>query len=189
MIDRAAALFTKRLNDFLASEETAPEDAVVLMPPGDSSAGAAEAENRLVVFIANITQDSLTKAPRRSSVAEPVPVNLYLHLVVAANFEGRQYARGLRMLSRALQVIQAQPVLDASVMPEMADAGIVRLTMEMESIALDTISNLWGVLGGRYLPSVIFRVRTVSIDAGAVLAEPPEIRRVGAGVNAESEVA
>jgi len=174
MIDRAASLIVRALNQQLASPETAPEDAAVLMDFGDGSGQAPEAQDKIVVIVANITQDTVTRNLTRSQLPSELrqsPVSLYIHLVVAANFAPDKYARGLNALSRAIEFFQSCPVLTPHNTPGLQAAGIDRLSIEMESLGLDTVSQLWGVLGGRYLPSVVYRVRTVTIDSGAVIDE------------------
>jgi hypothetical protein len=37
------------------------------------------------------------------------------------------------------------------------------------------MSNIWGVLGGRYLPSVLYRVRMVAVGGDAVRERVPAV--------------
>ena len=62
--------------------------------------------------------------------------------------------------------------------PDMNGKGIERLSIDMESLSVDAVSQLWGVLGGRYLPSVVYRIRTVAIDSGAVIDDQSAIRGI-----------
>ena len=180
MIDVALAIIVNRLNQQLASPETAPEDAVVLMDFADSSGPAPDAQDKIVVLASNITEDTVTRGlPRPVSDAnlrKRDPVNLIIQIVVAANFEPSRYSRGLQALSRAVEFFQANPVFDRNNSPDMAGKGIERLSIEMESLSVDAVSQLWGVLGGRYLPSVVYRIRTVAIDSGAVIDDQSVIR-------------
>lgn len=180
MIDRALSIIVNRLNQHLATPETAPEDAAVLMDLADSSGPAPEAQDKIVVFITNITEDTLARSASRAPGIDmhtqmQRPLSLHIHFVVAANFEPAKYVRALNALSRAVQFFQAYPVFDRSNSPDMANSGIDRLSIEMESLGVDSVSQLWGVLGGRYLPSVVYRARTLSIDTQSVLDEVPAI--------------
>ena len=67
-------------------------------------------------------------------------------------------------------------MFDRNSSPDMEDKGIERLSIDMESLSVDGVSQLWGVLGGRYLPSVVYRIRTVAIDSGAVIDDQSIIR-------------
>jgi hypothetical protein len=90
----------------------------------------------------------------------------------------------LKILSHAIQFFQANPIFDRLNAPEM-DRAIEQLSLEIENLAADAASQLWGILGSRYLPSVQYRMRTVTIDAGALTAETLAIRTPGARAVAE----
>jgi len=179
MIDVALSIVVNRLNQHLASPETAPDDAVVLMDFADSSGPAPEAQDKVVVLVSNITEDTIARGVARPgfdvNLRRRDPVNLIIQIVVAANFEPSRYSRGLQALSRAVEFFQANPVFDRNNSPDMAGKGIERLSVEIESLGNDAVSQLWGVLGGRYLPSVVYQIRTVSIDSGAVIDEQTAI--------------
>lgn len=184
MIDRAASLISNRLNQYVAAATNAPEPDVVLMNVHDGAAPVAEAQDKLAVFVVNISQDTISrkagfKSGGASVTREQAPLNLYIHLMVAANFEPTKYSRALNTLSLAVQFFQANPIFDPRNAPEMNGSGIEKLSVEMESLDLEGMSNVWGVLGGRYLPSVLYRIRTVSIDSGAVIAVDPVISGIG----------
>ena len=65
------------------------------------------------------------------------------------------------------------------------DRSIEQLSLEIENLDTDAAAQLWGILGGRYLPSVQYRMRTVTIDAGALSHEALVIR--GADTRAAAE--
>ena len=71
---------------------------------------------------------------------------------------------------------QAHPVFDRASAPEL-DARFERLTMEIENLNTTELSNLWGILGSRYLPSVLYRLRMVTIDEGQVVDQPLRVLR------------
>ena len=40
---------------------------------------------------------------------------------------------------------------------------------------LRCMRNLWSLLGGRYLPSMLYKVRMITVDANAVIGQVPII--------------
>ena len=183
MIDSALTIIVSRLNQHLSTFVSRPDDAAVLMDFADSSGPAPDAMDKIVVFVSNITEDTVARNVSRtpgidSHTRMQQPLSLYIHFVVAANFEAVKYTQALNALSRSVQFFQAFPVFDQSNSPDMVSKGIDRLSVEMESLGIDSISQLWGTLGGRYLPSVVYRARTVSIDTHAILQEQPAIGSV-----------
>jgi hypothetical protein len=52
-------------------------------------------------------------------------------------------------------------------MPE----GIEKLIFSLYNINFEQINHLWSTLGGKYLPSVLYKMQLVIIDEDAVKAE------------------
>ena len=186
MIAAAVKQIAKELNQSLRSPK--PEIAVVCGPLRPDGAPAAEAADKLLVFLVSIERDAGgARVGRWGSelhgriAAAPPPLMLNLLVMVAANFGGSLYEDALNLLSHTLAHFQSRPVIDHSRAPDL-DAGIERLVMEVEDISLSDLSNLWGVLGGHYMPSVLYRVRMVTFDSPNLTAQLPVVRQPRAGV-------
>lgn len=157
------------LNQFLRRSSIAGEDIVVLANPVDSDGRADPlAANKVLLFLAGIERDTV---PARSSdsygFARSAPAFLNLHLMVAANFSGKSYPQALKYISRVIAFFQQNPVFDRSSSPAM-DEKIDKLILDMENMDRREVNNIWGMFGGKYMPSVSYRLRMVGIDAGAV---------------------
>jgi hypothetical protein len=94
----------------------------------------------------------------------PQPLALNLYVMLAANFNSANYAEALKFLSNAISFFQRQPVFDHQATPGM-DERIDRLVLDIENLNVQDLSSMWGMLSGKYLPSVLYRVRVVTFDA------------------------
>jgi hypothetical protein len=183
MIDRAVSLVASRLNDHLRARFGVADDLVTIGGLTDAEGKSPPGvRNRLAVFVTNITHDTMARGvPGRPAVVGgrspvgPMPVHLNVHLMLAASFDPENYLESLKILSHAVQFFQANPVFDRLNAPDM-DRSIEQLTLEIENLGTDAAAQLWGTLGGRYLPSVQYRMRTVTIDAGTLSHETLAIR-------------
>ena len=183
MIDRAVSLVAQRLNAHLRARFGIADDLVVVSSLVDAEGKApAGVRNRLVVLVTGITHDTMSRGVQGRFPAlagrvavNPVPVHLNVHLMLASSFDPENYLESLKILSHAVQYFQVHPVLDHLSAPEM-DRSVQQLTFEIENLDTDATSQLWGILGGRYMPSVLYRMRTVTIDASALTAEHLVIR-------------
>jgi hypothetical protein len=193
MIDRAVSLVAARLNAHLRARFGVSDDLVAVCGLADAEGKTpAEVRNRLAVFVIGITHDTMSRGvlgrppivAGRSPV-NPMPVHLNVHLMLASSFDPENYLESLKILSHAVQFFQVSPVFDRINAPEM-DRAIEQLSLEIENLDSQAVSQLWGVLGGRYLPSVLYRMRTVTIDAGALTAETLVIRTPDARASAEA---
>lgn len=182
MIDRAMTLVANRLNAHLKVLYGVPEDLVAVSPLTDADGKPAEtARNRLVVFISNIATDGMARAPTRGGISmsgrvrSAQPIHLDIYFMLAASFEPETYREGLKLLSSAVRYLQGHSVMTPQSHPEMPQ-GLEQLALEISNLGSDELGQLWGNLGGRYVPSVHYKMRSIMIDADAVVAVEPIIR-------------
>jgi hypothetical protein len=174
MIDEAIGVIAGQLNQSLRRVFQLDEDVVVMsnILEQDGSV-ASHAGNKLAVFLVNIEKEALAfRQPHGSvgsgrSVATRAPICLNLSLMFAANFAAAHYLEALKFISSTITFFQARPVLDHENTPDL-DERIEKLVLEIENLDTNSVSNLWGMLSGRYIPSILYKVRMIPIDAGEV---------------------
>jgi len=158
------------LNQSLRRHSLSGEDIVVLANPVEAD-GKSDgiATNKVILFLAGLERDTL---PMRSGgdnqmLSYQAPTWLNVYLMVAANFTAPSYPDSLKYLSRVIAFFQAHPVFDRHSSPAM-DEKIDKLILDMENLDRRELNNLWGMFGGKYMPSVLYRVRMLGIDANSV---------------------
>lgn len=179
MIHQSLTLVRDRLNAHFRALYAVPEDLVALSPLCDSDGKpAAEARNRLAMFLTNIARDPVTRGarvPLAAGVGMAPPLHLDIHFMLASGHDAETYGEGLKLISSALQFFQTTPMLTPTNVPEIP-SGLSQLSVEIANLNLEEVGQLWGNLGGQYVPSVMFKMRSVIIDAGAIDAVVPLIR-------------
>jgi hypothetical protein len=58
------------------------------------------------------------------------------------------------------------------------DARLEGLALNMENLSSHEMHSLWSIHGGRYMPSVLFRVRMITLQSGAVRGRDAAISQV-----------
>ena len=191
MIDAALAHIAGQLNLALRrAQGGVQEDMVVLANPVDLQGRVADnVSNKLMLFLVNIERETLAyrdssrgAGPGRDVVGS-TPAHLNLSVMCAAHFEGANYAESLKRIANAIAFFQGRPVFNHQNTPDL-DPRINKLTLEIENLDTASLSHLWGVLGGRYLPSVLYKVRMVTVDPGDVRAQPTRVAQPEVGVGA-----
>lgn len=175
MIDLAIKAIARQLNLYIHQQLDIDEDAVVLSAPFDSDGGVASNVNgKLVVFLANVNKDTMpynavnsTDSSGTSSFSTAPSLYLNLYVLIASCFEAARYEESVKLLSHAVTCFQEHPVIDKYTHPELSD-GIEKLMLDIENIEFSELSNIWSVLGGNYLPSILYKVRMVSISSNSV---------------------
>lgn len=183
MIDRAVILVVNRLNQHLRQRFSISDDIVAATNLTDADGRPApDARNRLVVFVSAIFEETSARsvqvrssgASSRAAVsAEPIYLNV--DLMFASNFDPGNYLESLKVLSQAIQFFQTTPVFDHVNAPEM-DGRLDRLGLEMVNLSTDATNQIWSMHGGRYLPSVVYRMRLIPIRGGDTTREDFLIR-------------
>ena len=188
MIAAAITRVTSELNQAMRRRFQSTEDLVVVSnlfePDGTPVVQAAD---KMAVFLVNIEREAtpqrgvgrLGGGAGRTALFQP-PVFLNLMVMFAANFSGTKYPEALKFISTTAAFFQGRPVFDHQNTPDL-DPAIERLAFEIENLSVADLGNLWGVLGGRYVPSLFMRARMVVIDGDQLVAQLPQVTDADAG--------
>ena len=136
---------------------------------------------------------------RRSALSHeykkpPLYANLYLLITANYGHEGNTHEDGLEALSRVVAFFQERPILafreysnslSADVLEKHSD---LQIEMELQSMSLEEIYHLWGVLGGKILPSVMYRARIVPIEEDRLAIEGKPIENIRTKLPASEEI-
>lgn len=138
----------------------------------DASAVEVSMANRAVISLVNIEEDRLsrhqefiTENSKFDITRRQPPVLLNLSVLFVMNLKSQDAA--LRWLSAIIRFFQYQPIFTRQTHPAL-NSGIERLTVEMQTLNFEQSNQLWSMLGGKYLPSVLYKVRQISIDENAI---------------------
>jgi hypothetical protein len=101
------------------------------------------------------------EAGRVSHLNPEIKLNLYM--LVTANFTN--YPTALEHLSAVIRFFQAKSVFTSKNSPLLPDA-ISKLMAELYTLSLEQQNHLWGALGSKYMPSVLYRLRLLAIQEG-----------------------
>lgn len=141
-------------------------------------------KDRIGVALINVEEDRILKAQLPEStlvngrhVTLQPELKLNLHLLFAGNFT--QYDQALKYLSLVLTFFQAHPVFRQDDHPAL-DPRVARLTIELQSLGYEQLNQIWAVVGGKQLPSVVYKVRVVALQDREPAAVVPPITVIDA---------
>lgn len=145
---------------------------IVLLTALTSPDGSANADtlNRLCLTLVGLEQEATLRngAPSRlqesSQGLEYIRANpavrLNLRVVLAANFS--DYTEALKFLASAIAFFQRKNVLTPQNTPAL-DAQLDKVIIELETVETQEWSYLWGMLGTKCLPAVVYKVRMLTL--------------------------
>jgi hypothetical protein len=188
MILEALSCLTDEMNDFFRLKVKTSEDKVVLSGlVGQDGSIAIQGENKIVITLINVEKEingnSASPSLAGTAAGNRSPaVNINLSVLFSAYFAGNNYAEALRFLSFTIGFFQHKNVFTSSNTPRL-DTRIDKLTFELFTATLDQINNTWAALGAKYLPSVIYKVRMLTIDESVVNGYVPVIKAISSQNN------
>lgn len=128
----------------------------------------AVAKGTIGVGLINIEEERVTRVqqPERvlvngREIVLPPELRLNLTLMFVPNMA--TYDLSLRALSHVLTFFQACPSFTVDEYPAL-DTRIGQLLVELHSIGPETLNQVWACLGAKYMPSVLYRVRLVTLQ-------------------------
>ena len=135
------------------------------------------ADNNIVISLINIEENRISRDPLnyvRNGTAilmKNPAVHLNLTLLFTSVREVGGYGLALQSIQQTIGFFQNKYVFDHTNTP-LLDAGIDKLILEMISFNMEQLQQLWSMLGGKYHPSVAYRIRMITVDSVTNTAGP-----------------
>ena len=180
MLFQAVSLLREELNHFILQQDPAASNPSVIL--GNIAFNESDDDDtlkdKLVMTIINLQEDeTLRNVPpikRQAGTGYEVlnpPLYINLYVLISANWPDA-YADGLKRLEQVLQFFQSRRIFNvkqsssfsASANLDDPDLAKLQLTVDLESLTIEQINHLWGTLGGKQLPAMLFRVRCAEIQ-------------------------
>ena len=184
MIYAALTAVTDKINMYFSNRFSFNEEKVVLsnIVTQDGSIAIQETD-KIIVTLVNLEKEKINLAAGKSSNSySNRPINLNIFILFSAYFSEQNYPEALKFLSAVVAFFQSNPVLTHENTPEL-DERIHKLSLEIENVDMQTLSHLWGVLGGKHLPSVFYKIRMVTFDDDTIDGTFSSLTGTGSNVN------
>lgn len=149
------------------------EDFVVLgnISRLDVSADASNADlqSKVVLTLVNLEEEKTLKngpyyVQQGESLMKQNPT-LYLNLYLLFSCADDDYETALTKISRVISTLQAKYVFTAETADAPFPEGIEKIILDLFSLNFEQINHLWGILGGKYIPSVLYKARLIAVQA------------------------
>jgi hypothetical protein len=176
------------LNSFANTPDASGDNVVLsniafLDGPGNRTPSV---DDKLVITLVKTEEEHALKnqpAHRRNPVSgnleyinPPVYLNLYLMLVA----NNRNYDNALLFLSRAIGYFQYHSVFNETNSALPPGSALIRFNfnMSMVSPTFEQLNHIWGILGGKQLPSVMYKLQLLEVMYEDTTLPGQEIRTV-----------
>lgn len=148
-------------------------------------------QNKVVITLINLdheTNQQYIGSQQRSSTSSFLNINPAIHfnmdLLFTAIFD--DYEEALKFLNATISFFQANNSINNKNTPELP-AGIKSLKFEIENSNYHQIHSLWSAMGAKYQPSIIYKVRHVTVQADQVATVSQSVSDVASNVSLSHE--
>ncbi|RZN84062.1 MAG: DUF4255 domain-containing protein [Winogradskyella sp.] len=169
MIDKALQFTNQTLEQFLKFKLGLDENVVVTNSIIDVTGTLSKLnQNKIVLTLINLKRETIKPFYVRqkrvvNGYSDKTPVERYnLDLLVTSNFD--HYKETLKFLNDTILFFQINPVLNSNTSSNIP-SGLLKLEFELESIDFHQMHSLWNAMGAKYQPSVIYKMRLITLDA------------------------
>jgi hypothetical protein len=189
MLIQAMELIRQNLNAFItaAIPLSNPEPVVLgniaFSTPDNPATGGVDESAQIYMSLVNIEEEATLKnldAVRQSEIRPIAYVNppVYINLFLLFSANHRDYTMAIKHIGLVMLFFQGNrsfslartPVAAAGVFASPGeDENNILLHADLVSLTFEQLNHLWGALGGKQQPFVLYKVRQVEIDANRMV--------------------
>ncbi|MDR3705687.1 MAG: DUF4255 domain-containing protein [Paludibacteraceae bacterium] len=178
MIYSALNIIVSKINDYLKLRFSSNSNYLELCNLLDQDGSLAIVDsNKIIATLINIERETafginhqiLPNNNGKHALTNP-PVYINLYILFTSVYTGKNYSEGLKFISSIIEYLQANLVFDHANTPQLGPK-IEKLTFEIVNLDIQNLSQLWGAIGGKYMPSILYKIRMLSFDQGQIKSE------------------
>lgn len=182
-----------QLDTYLSGgNQATTEPLIVLSNPWSNSESAKGSFYLNAISLINIEEEKVFKPQQEQRL--PIdefryrmkPPELYLNLYLLVSAYNRNYEEALKFISKVVAYFQMHNIFknsspdgsDGTTMPD----NVEQIVMELYTASFEQQNQIWAALSTGYLPSVIYKVKSIIVDAGAGVADDAYTYRRNTGI-------
>jgi len=190
MISEALSTIVGLINNYISPGHT--DDPLVLANisrVNDGDDFSTNMKDKLVLSIVNLEEDRVAKSQENFIKENNLikyknpPIHLNLTVLFAATHD---YDKAIPLLEKIIRFFQIKYVFTPGNTPELQEANelnginIEKIIFEWINLNLEQVHQLWTTLGGHYMPSLVFKIRMITIDERVITSEALPIKEINA---------
>jgi hypothetical protein len=188
MIDLALTFLNTQLDNYLRAKLDPTHShpfiqlANIAWNDTDNSTTKTDTSSSAFITLVNVEEDRISKSPdgfsrlNNNNIVYQNP-QIFLNLYVLFSVNLSSYSESLKRLSLIIQFFQYKNVFTTLNSPGLPD-GVEKLILDLSTLSFQDMNNLWGILGSKYLPSVMYKLRLIRISEEFVQGDASLIHEI-----------
>ncbi|MDI6402696.1 DUF4255 domain-containing protein, partial [Balneolaceae bacterium ANBcel3] len=171
-----------RLSEYIKLRTDTQESRVEVNAVLKQDGSVAISNNHIGISLVNVEEEKHGKDPARPAsqldgrfTQSNPEVNLYSYLLFSAHFS--DYKESLKALSHVIMFFQGRHVFERTRFASL-EAPVERLVFELQSLSLEQLNHLWGTIGGKYMPSVVYKMKMLVFNDGQPLQTSHPVKEI-----------
>ena len=191
MIEQALQFTRDTFDQFLKNKFGLDEDSVIINRIVDQDGSSPiENGNKVIISLIHVEEETnkqfynkTTRTDSGNYIKAPLSQRYNLYLLIVPSFN--DYQEGLKFLNASIQFFQANTMMNAETNSNIPD-GLERLEFEFEKgDDYMQMQNLWTALGAKYQPSLIYKMKLITIKTDQIEGFDSKIIKVSNTVEPE----
>jgi hypothetical protein len=129
--------------------------------------------DKVIASVVNIQQEGTVRNlpfRRTANDANGLPQaierqpEIYLNVYVLFGANKNNYSIALQRIAQVISFFQRQYVFTPAEIPVLTTFNLNKLIFDLYSTRFEELNQLWSVMGGKYIPSVIYKMRLAVIQ-------------------------
>lgn len=148
--------------------------------------------DKVVLSLLNIEEETTlknhpnVKIKNGKAIYKNAPVNLNLFALFSAN--RNTYSRSLAVISHIIGFFQSKKIFTQVNTPlnpaiPILDTKEFRFIAELYTPTFEQLNYIWGTLGGKALPNVLYKISIVNIESDSILEKSTPITEISGLIN------
>lgn len=195
MIHNLLPVVCSELNDYFKSRYGVREDRLVLSNLINQDGSVAlEGSNKVVCSLVNVEEETTLKATAGTTssggafVKSSPDIYVNLTIIFSSYFVGKNYVEALKFLSGVIYFFQGKPVFTNDNTPGLSD-NVEKAVFDLTSLSFHDLSAVFQMMGSKYLPSVVYRIRMLTFATDNMEDTIPSISGIGIIPEGDEDVA
>ena len=171
MISQFIAFLKNDLNSFITNKKGVNENFVLFANLNNINENPQGADNKIIISIVNIEEEKLLKSPDNyTKTATEINYKkpaVWLNFICLFTYytKSNENYDGIDLLANVVQYFQSRPRIDktTAVVPKHFQLCMKDFRAEFVSLNYEQTNYLWGLFGGKYHPSVIYKFKTIQL--------------------------
>ncbi len=184
LIDKALKFISDELNSYIDIKTEHAGIGKIYLKPIVKQDGSLEMEtDTLSLTLINIQEEYAVKNNQElfrksGDVIEQIqpPIHLNLFILFVANFSN--YDEALKFISLIITFFQFRWSFNKKRFPSFNLDPIEELNLKLQPMTLEQQNHLWGTIGAKLMPSVLYKMSILSLEEQGLVTEIPRVESI-----------